>query len=81
MGYLIALFTESMAAFSIIQTAIPVPCFFIGSCCWFVAFAKDITGDLDALNVGGLSNQGRAKMKTRLCNIVQTHSDAKELSV
>lgn len=81
MGYLVALFTECMAVYSIIQTAIPVPCFFIGSCCLLVAFAKDITSELDFLNIGGLSNEGRAKIKIRLCDIVRIHSDAKQLSV
>lgn len=78
-GYLLALLSEWMAVYSIIQTTIPVTCFFVGSCCWFIAFANDITSDLDVLNIGGLSN--RAKIKMRLCNIVRFHLDAKQLSV
>lgn len=82
MGYLMALCIEWMAVFSIIQTTIPVMCFFIGSCWLYIAFAKDITNDLNLLDIGGFeSNEGRTKIKLKLCHIAQIHSDAKQLSV
>lgn len=80
-GYLIALFIECMAVFSIIQTTIPLTCFFIGSCWILAAFAKDITSDLSGWNVGRLLGQRPAIDKMRLCHIVQIHSDTKQLSV
>lgn len=51
----------------------------LGSCLLFAAIAKDITNDLDLLNIHGMSEMSCAKLEKEFCNFVQFFSDAKEL--
>ena len=56
-------------------------CFFFGSSWLFILFVKDITEDLEFLNVGGVSrNHSRVKMKQRLCKNIQNYLEIKQLS-
>lgn len=78
---MLLMFFQTLWYFCIVLAAMVTIGFFIGSCWLFVSFAKDITSDLDLLNIAGKSNRSRLKIRERFCNIVQVHSNVKELSV
>lgn len=67
----------------VVLTAMPTMCLLVG-CCWlFSAFAKDITNDLYFLNMSLRPNSqrnDRLEFRRDFCQLVQLHSDAKELS-
>lgn len=79
-GYLIAELSETASYLSIVLCRIPILCFFWGSCGLFCLFIRDITSDLELLNVGGASDQSRKKRQERFGKIIQLHSDVKQLS-
>lgn len=54
-------------------------CFFMGLCWLSIAFAEDIAIDLNFLNIGGASNQRRAKLIGNFCEIVGLFADARQL--
>ena len=45
-----------------------------------ISFVEDITNDLGGLNVGEMSQRNHRIMKERFCNIIQVHTDVKQLS-
>lgn len=79
LGYLVAYFIVSVAAFCTFNCAYLFCCFLIGSCWLSVTMVTDITSDLDALNVSQITHDTRQKLTRCIINIVQFHSDAKQL--
>lgn len=51
--------------------------FFIGSCCWFITFAKEIKREWIATK--GLAELNQAKFKKRVHEHVDFHSSVKQL--
>lgn len=78
-GYLVAFLIESGAAFAAISSFIPMLSFLSGSCLLFVSFIKDTTADLWLFNVTDPKKSDN-KVKVPFFNIIQMHSELKELS-
>lgn len=78
-GYLVVLAIELLCDLCARAWFVPTVCFFIGLCWLSVAFAKDITIDLNFLNIGGKSNRSQVKLIKRFCGIVQLYADARQL--
>lgn len=82
LGYLAYVTFNFATTFCVIFSAVPAICFLIG-CAWlFICFGKDVKNNLPSLNVGGkLKKRNCVEVKRHFCKIVQTYSDAKELSI
>lgn len=79
-GFFIATIGVHAALFTVLLSFNTTISFFLGACCLFIAFVEDITNDLIVLNIGGMSNRSRNKMRQRFLKIIKLHSSVKQLS-
>lgn len=79
-GYLTTFLIQCSAAYTSICCFIPMKCFIIGCCVLFATFVEDITHDLSLFNTNKSINRGGNGTIRQFCNIVQFHSNVKELS-
>lgn len=79
-GYLLALFLESLASFTVGSIIVPPFCFLIGSCFLITAFVHDIVVKMHYLDVHRRSDGKNKAIKHHLCNIICDISDAKQFS-
>lgn len=83
-GYLIAFSLESIEVSFECLFGSMLNSFFIGSCFLLRTCVKDITTDLDSLNVREKKTTNRdwaKKIKAVLCDAVQDHSKLKQFSI
>lgn len=78
-GYLVAYILNCCATFCVIYGHYMVFCFLIGSSWLTITCVKDITNDLNNLTVKRLTHESQQQLKRSLINIIQFHSDAKQL--
>lgn len=79
LGYLVAELSEMVSIVSIVHIFTPTMGFYVGSCWLFIIFVRDITKDLQLLNVGSASERNYKKMSERFGHAIQLHSDLKQL--
>lgn len=79
-GYVLEFIAQAIEAYFTLYCVPPVIAFMIGSCWLFCAFIEDITSELHVLSTKSKPNGSHNKMKTEFCNIIQLHSDVKQLS-
>lgn len=79
-GYLIEFFIQCGSTFSVLFIIVAAICHFIGTCWIFVAIIQDISNELHTLNADEESHPNEREWKERLNNIIQLHSDVKQLS-
>lgn len=79
-GYVFATIFISVSSFSILLCLTLTLSFLIGNCWLFISFAKDISSDWMILDFGGRLYRRHPKVKKRIYEIVQLHSDVKQLS-
>lgn len=83
-GYSIALLGETSGFYSTVLGCVPFLCFLVGPCGMFLSIAKDIAGDIRALDVDHDDYQDERerewKVKENFCNVVQLFADAKQSS-
>lgn len=86
-GYLIILVVQGISTLFTVTTVTPIIGSIVVSCWLFASFIEDITNDLSALSVNGSTRTSTHKitdsaaLKEQFCNIIQNHSDIKELSI
>lgn len=76
-GFFTITIFESVSFFCILFSNVPTVCLLIG-CCWiFIAFSKDITSELQSLNIRYEKSHMKNPSKVELyfCNIARAHSD------
>lgn len=79
LGYLMCWLIESASMFCIIFYLVPILCLLVGMSWLMIDFVKAITDDLLKMYIRRAS-QYRWELKVRLCNIIQLHSEVKQLS-
>lgn len=79
-GYLIALFLESIASFTVGSIIVPPICIVIGSCFLVSSFVNDMAVKMPKLDVKKRPNGKSQEIKKHFCNIIGNISDAKQLS-
>lgn len=79
-GYFIAYSIQCATAFTALCCFIPLLCFLFGSCYLFITFVEDITIDLCHFNATVSTKYSEKMLTKNFCNIIQLHSDVKELS-
>lgn len=81
LGYLAVLFCESVLAFYTIMFVAAIGCLLIGSCWIVILLIEDITSDLSPLTRDDeTSDRTGTNLTVQVYNIVQFHSDVKQLS-
>lgn len=80
-GFIIASSSLTAAGFALFLSITPTTCFFFGSCWIFIVFVEGITNDLAILNIGGMSQRSRDKMRKLFLKIIHHHSVVKQFSV
>lgn len=79
-GYSIAFCFEYVNFFFILQSAASVLCFLTGSYIILTAIIKDVENELRILNVKFKDDKTQPKLREKFHEIIQVHSDAKQLS-
>lgn len=80
LGYLVYSVLTYTDQICIVFNVEPAVWFLVG-CSWlFICFGNDAKNDLLLLNVRG-KKRNHVEVKRRVCNILRTYSDAKELSI
>lgn len=80
-GYLVAYSILCVTVFCSYYCTYLVTCFLIGICWLSIKCVEDITNDLRALSFSKGTKDSHQKLKRSLINIVQMHSDVKQLSL
>lgn len=81
LGYSIAFLLQVIEIFCTCYAASPITCFVVGLCLYVVAFVRDITSDLHALNaVINSTDSNQVEVKKRFCDIIKLYTDVKQLS-
>lgn len=78
-GYSLAWFAQAVAAHSTVLHLNLVVSFLIGSCYFVISILKDIAKDFATLNSTKTSDINHREMTGHFCNIVQFHTDARQL--
>lgn len=80
LGYLIAMYAQSLAVYYTLVCA-TLNLGLLGGLCWlFISFVEEISQDLSILNVDKLAKQNHQDLLKSYSNIVQTYEDVKQLS-
>lgn len=81
LGFLVSTFFQFAENFSIFNIILSVLSFLLGSCWLFISIGEDIKNNLSGLKIRQKSERNSMQVKQQLCDIVETFSDAKELSI
>lgn len=79
-GYTIAYAIETVACFASLSSVVPLMSLFCGSCWILTSMGKDITNNLNELNVSKLEKAKQSDIERRFYNIIKRFSETKQLS-
>lgn len=80
-GYVFALLLEAAGYFAEVNATIIFLSIFIGSCWILTSMAKEITDDLQELNMDESGSADQAQIQSRFCSISKRLTDVKQLSL
>lgn len=80
-GYLVAICVELLPINCVLTASICNVCSGVAPSCFMIAFAKDITEEVEALHQNSTVNSNRSEIYKKVRNILQFHSFAKQLSL